>query len=78
MTKDIDNRLFGFRRFLYSRNLTMPKDNYIDVNNEKEYNFYQEKIQDKELIYQSDYINPYDGTLVTFLEFSTIPDNIIQ
>lgn len=71
MTKDIDNRLFGYRRFFYSQNLIMPKDNYIDVNNAKEYEFYQKKVQDKEVIYQNEYINPYDGSLVTFLEFKS-------
>ena len=41
MTKDIDNRLFGHRRFFCSQNLKMPMDNYIDINNEKEFEFYQ-------------------------------------
>ena len=71
MTKDVDNRLFGYRRFFYSQNLIMPKDNYIDINNVKEYEFYQKKVQDKEVIYQNEYINPYDGSLVTFLEFKS-------
>lgn len=70
MTKDIDNRLFGFRRFLYSQNLILPKSSYIDVNDERDFEFYQQKIQGKELIYQSDYINPYDNTTVSFLEFN--------
>ena len=29
MTKDIDNRLFGHRRYFYSRNLVRPKINYL-------------------------------------------------
>lgn len=70
MTKDIDNRLFGFRRFLYSQNLILPKSSYIDINDERDFEFYQQKIQGKELIYQSDYINPYDNTTVSFLEFN--------
>lgn len=69
MTKDIDNRLFGHRRYLYSQNLSIPKSSYIDTNNKIDNDFYQQKIQDKELIYQNEYINPYDGSLVTFLEF---------
>lgn len=76
MTKDIDNRLFGYRRFFYSQNLSMPKSNYIDINNELEYEFYEKRIQDKELIYENEYINPYDGSLVTFLEF-TNTNNIV-
>ncbi len=69
MTKDIDNRLFGHRRYLYSQNLSIPKTSYIDTNEKLDNDFYQQKIQDKELIYQNEYINPYDGSLVTFLEF---------
>lgn len=75
MTKDIDNRLFGHRRYLYSQNLSIPKESYIDTNEKQDKDFYQQKIQDKELIYQNEYINPYDGSLVTFLEFKT--NNII-
>lgn len=71
MTKDIDNRLFGHRRFFYSHNLEMPRSNFVDLNAEKEYEFYKKRIQDKKLIYQNEYINPYDGTKVTFQEFST-------
>jgi len=78
MTKDIDNRLFGYRRFFYSQNLIMPKDNYIDINSDKEYEFYKKRIQDKELIYQNEYINPYDSSLVTFIEFVSKTNNIVQ
>lgn len=69
MTKDIDNRLFNRHRYFYSRNLIKPTDNFIDTDNEKELNFYIKKIQDKELIYQNKYINPYDNSEVSFLEF---------
>lgn len=69
MTKDIDNRLFGHRRYLYSQNLSIPKSSYINTNEKLDNDFYQQKIQDKELIYQNEYINPYDNSLVTFLEF---------
>lgn len=69
MTKDIDNRLFNKHRYFYSKNLNKPKENYIDTDNEEEYNYYIKKIQDKDLIYQNQYVNPYDNTNVTFLEF---------
>lgn len=76
MTKDIDNRLFGFRRFLYSQNLVTPKENYINFDNKIELSFYTKKIQDTELVYQSEYINPRDNTKVQFLEL--IPSNIVH
>lgn len=69
MTKDIDNRLFNKHRYFYSKNLNKPKENFIDTDNEEEYNYYIKKIQDKDLIYQNQYVNPYDNTNVTFLEF---------
>ena len=69
MTKDIDNRLFNKHRYFYSQNLNKPKESYIDLENEDEYNYYIKKIQDLDLISQKDYINPYDNTNVSFLEF---------
>lgn len=69
MTKDIDDRLFGHRRYLYSQNLATPKESYINSDSEQDYNFFTKKIQDKKLIYENVYINPYDNSKVTFLEF---------
>ena len=77
MTKDIDNRLFGHHRYMTSKNLVMPKENFIDTTKEKEFDFYKEKIQDKELIYQNEYINSYNGEPVIFLEFCTTNNNIL-
>ncbi len=69
MTKDIDNRLFGRRRYFNSINLNKPIENYISFDNEKEIKFYQNKIQDSSLIYQNEYINPYDNSKVVYLEY---------
>lgn len=71
MTKDIDNRLFGYHRYFYSQNLSKPIENYIDTENSIDNNFYKKIIQDKQLIYQNEYINSFDGTKVTFLELSS-------
>ena len=69
MTKDIDNRLFSKHRYFYSQNLTKVKEDFINLDNYKDKEYYLKKIQDKELIYQNEYINPYDNTKVIFLEF---------
>lgn len=69
MTKDIDDRLFNRHRYFYSRNLTKPIENFIDLDKSIDNDFYQKIIQDKQLIYQNEYINPYDNEKVTFLEF---------
>ena len=42
---------------------------FINLDNYKDKEYYLKKIQDKELIYQNEYINPYDNTKVIFLEF---------
>lgn len=69
MTKDIDNRLFNKHRYFFSRNLKRPKENYIDFSKENEKKFYKKIIQEKELIYQSEYTNIYDKEQVIFLEY---------
>lgn len=70
MTKDIDNRLFNRHRYFYSKNLDKPKTNYINLDNEIDCNFYKNKIQDTQLIYQNEYINPYDNSKVIYLEYT--------
>ncbi len=69
MTKDIDDRLFGRRRFFYLQNCIVPKISYIDSMDSRDLEFLQKKIQDKELIYQNKYLNAYDDSEVSFQEF---------
>lgn len=69
MTKNIDKRLFNHHRYFFSRNLKIPKIDYINLNNSQELKFLTKKIQGKEIKYQNEYINSYDDTSVTFLEF---------
>ena len=71
MTKDIDNRLFSHRRYLYSQNLKQPKVNYVDLDSKIGLDFYKKIIQGKSLIYSNYYINSYDNSEVTFLEYRT-------
>ena len=78
MTKDVDNRLFGFRRFLYSQNLSIPRSSYIDTLESRENDFYKKRTQGKELIYHNEYVNPYDNSKVLFLEFFSTDKNIIH
>ena len=68
MTKEIDNRLFNRHRYFYSKNLNLPSESFINLENEKEKDYYIKKIQDKELVYHNEYINSYDNSKVTFLE----------
>ncbi len=69
MTKDIDNRLFNRHRYFYSRNLITPKESFINLDDKNDLEFYKKIIQDNNLIYHNSYENPYDNTMVTFLEY---------
>lgn len=69
MTKDIDERLYNRHRYFYSRNLIKPKADFLNLENEKDLEFYKKIIQDKQLIYQNEYLNPYDNSQVEYLEF---------
>ena len=77
MTKDADDRLFGRRRFFYSQNCLVPKISYIDSIEKKDLDFLNKKIQDKELIYQNEYLNIYDKTTVQYLEYQ-LSDSIVS
>lgn len=71
MTKNIDNRLYNRHRYFYSQNLNKPRTSYIDLDNSKHVNFFKKIIQDKDLIYNDEYNNPYTGEKVQFLEYTT-------
>ena len=77
MTKDVDNRLYGRRRFFYSQNCIVPKVSYIDSVEKIDLIFLNKKIQDKELIYQNEYLNIYDKTTVQYLEYQ-LSDSIVS
>ena len=62
-------RLFNRHRYFYSRNLVKPIANYINLDDKIDNDFYQKIIRDKNLIYQNEYINPYDNNKVSFLEY---------
>ena len=57
------------KKYILIRFLATPKESYINSDSEQDYNFFTKKIQDKKLIYENVYINPYDNSKVTFLEF---------
>lgn len=69
MTKDIDNRLFNRHRYFYSRNLKKPIVSYLDLSNNKHFDYYNKILSNKNIIYESKYLNPYTNTPVNFKEF---------
>ena len=71
MTKDIDKRLWGKRRFLYSLSLDRPSIIYIDESIEKE----QSKLNMIELLLNKRYENYYFdklGVMINFEEYEVL------
>lgn len=69
MTKDIDNRLFGRRRYFYSLNLKKPRVEYLDLENLKHKKYLEKLINNKKVVYENIYINPYNNEKILFKEF---------
>lgn len=69
MTKDIDNRLFGKHRYMYSQNLNKPVVSYLDLSNEKHIVFLNNILDNKKLIYHNEYLNEFFNEKIDFQEF---------
>jgi hypothetical protein len=66
MTKDIDNRLWGKRRYLYSMNLKQPNTIYIDINTDSD----NSKLSFIELFYKEKFKNIYCDKVGQIIEFN--------
>ena len=70
MTKDIDNRLFGHRRYLNSRNLVQPSLVYLDMNNFRDrYNLL--KVLNMNEVFTNTYFDKF-GNKIEFVEFKKV------
>lgn len=69
MTKDIDNRLYNRHRYFISRNLKKATINYLDLSNLKHLEYYNKYINNSNLIYENQYYNTYDSSIITFHEY---------
>lgn len=67
-TKDIDDRLFGFRRYFYSQNLDKPQVNYLDTNDIIDGINYDTLLNNYDVIFKKDYFNNYDSSIIEFKE----------
>ena len=68
MTKNIDNRLFNFRRYTCSNNLVKPKEILINTSDSKSIELYNHYLDGKELIYQNTYCDYFDNEII-FVEY---------
>lgn len=57
MTKDIDNRLWGKRRYLYSQNLVKPETLEFDLRNLEDFKHLVDLTNDCDITYEHDYID---------------------
>lgn len=74
MTKDIDNRLFGKRRYFYSKNLKLPNTIYLNLSNLIDFKAYIE-ILDYHTIYENKYCDKF-GEIIEFKEYKKIICNL--
>lgn len=68
MTKDIDNRLWGKRRYYYSQSLIKPETIYLNIDNIDEFALLVNNLTDFKLKYKSSYLNKLNET-INFYEY---------
>lgn len=71
MTKDIDNRLFGYRRYFYSRDLIKPCVLYIDSYFNDRLKYILEKCSD--ISFKKDYADKF-GCVIEYTEYRKFED----
>lgn len=71
MTKDIDNRLWGKRKYHYSRNLIKPTVSYLDINNIDEFKYLVNITSYKDVVYKKEYKNLYNEN-INYIEYKHI------
>lgn len=69
MTKDIDNKLFGKKRYFFSQNLNKPSIEFLNLSNQRDFDYFKSLMKDKNLEYQSKYEDIYTKTTIEFKEF---------
>jgi len=66
--EDIDNRLFGKHRYMYSQNLNKPKTSYINMANERDRDFMATLLNNYEIDFEQQYEDIYTKTNITYYE----------
>lgn len=69
MTKDIDNKLFGKKRYFYSQNLQKPTTEFLNLSDTKHLEYFKNLIKDNNLEYESIYEDNYTKQKIQFREF---------
>lgn len=70
LQKDVDNRLFGQRKYFHSRNLKKPETYYLDLNDMRFREFEEfYKASNLKIVYDTYYYQEYSNNLVHCVEF---------
>lgn len=68
MTKDIDDKLFGKHRYFNSQNLNKPREEFLDLSNERDLKHFNDIINNSSIDYSSQYKDIYTDSNIEFLE----------
>lgn len=74
MTKDIDNRLFGKRRYLSSNNLIKPNEYYINLHDDQDFNLIADILANSNITYDSSYLDVF-GDVIDYTEYKRASDS---
>ena len=72
MTKDIDNRLYGKRRYLCSHTLKVPHEFYLEKES-KDLIYFLNKMGESKITYSKQYLDYY-GNGIRFVEYKKRSD----
>ena len=67
MTKSCDNRLFGHRRYFYSRNLEKPEEFYLDTRKDFDFTLIADLLSNSNVTYENSYLDKF-GDVIDFIE----------
>ncbi len=70
MTKDIDNKLFGKKRYFYSQNLDKPFETYLNLSNSRDFDYFMNIMKNSNIEYKSVYEDVYSKQKIEFVESS--------
>lgn len=71
MSKECDDRLFGVRRYSYSRNLKQAIIEYIDTSVDKQLEYLQSLLKDRAEVFSNTYLDKFNNE-VFFRELQTL------
>ena len=69
MTKDIDNKLFGKKRYFYSQNLKKPSIEFLNLSDKRHLEYFKKILNTNNLEFESTYTDTYTDTTIEFKEF---------